>query len=114
MTLNNLGLLQSKQHKFEAAEQSYRRALDIRRAFAEAMPQAYDLPVCETNLNLVIFYFNKFKRQVGTEEDAAQFVALLADVEMRLQRFPAELPLVKRMWDAVHHYKQFLDGAGAE
>ncbi|HMO41544.1 MAG TPA: tetratricopeptide repeat protein, partial [Saprospiraceae bacterium] len=111
--LNNLANLQRDKNEFEAAEQSYRRALDIRRAFAEAMPQAYDLPVCETSLNLVIFYFGKFQNGSGTEADAQQFAALLADVKVRLQRFPAELPLVQKMWDAVHNYKQFLE-AGAE
>ncbi len=87
------------------------RILKIQRKSAEAMPQAYDLPVCETSLNLVIFYFDKF--QNGTEEDAQQFVALLTDVEMRLQRFPPDIPLVQQYWSYVHHYKQFLDEAGA-
>ncbi len=112
-TLNNLAVLQKDKNEFPAAEQSYRRALDIRRAFAEAMPQAYDLPVCETSLNLVIFYFDKFQNGTGTEEDAQQFVALLTDVEIRLQRFPPDIPLVQQYWSYVHHYKQFLDEAGA-
>jgi tetratricopeptide (TPR) repeat protein len=112
-TLNNLAILQKDKNEFPAAEQSYRRALDIRRAFAEAMPQTYDLPVCETSLNLVMFYFGKFQNGTGTEEDAQQFVALLTDVEIRLQRFPPDIPLVQRMWGVVHDYKQFLDGAGA-
>jgi tetratricopeptide (TPR) repeat protein len=112
-TLNNLAILQRDKNEFPAAEQSYRRALDIRRAFAESIPHAYDLPVCETSLNLVMFYFDKFQNGTGTEEDAQQFVALLTDVEMRLQRFPPDIPLVQRMWGVVHHYKQFLDGAGA-
>lgn len=107
-TLNNLGLLQSAKNELVAAETSYRRALDIRLAFAEVMPQAFDLPVCATNLSLIILYAAKFERQVGTAEDFQQIIALLEDTEVRLQRFPQEMPLVQQYWGYVQHYKQFL------
>jgi tetratricopeptide (TPR) repeat protein len=45
LTLNNLGLLQTDKNEFAAAEKSYQKALSIHRAFAEAIPQAFDLRV---------------------------------------------------------------------
>ncbi len=52
--------------------------LNVRVAFAKAMPQAFELPVGEKRLNLVILYFNKLKRQVGMVVDFGQALAYAA------------------------------------
>jgi tetratricopeptide (TPR) repeat protein len=50
MTLNNLGILQAKQHDFGGAKESYREALDTYRRLAQLSPEAY-LPAVAATLN---------------------------------------------------------------
>lgn len=91
----------------EISENLQWRILKIRRKSAEVMP-VYDLSVCETNINLINFYFEKIEKQISTEEDAQHFATLLSDTETRLQRFPTEIPLVQHYWNQLNYFKQFI------
>ena len=111
--LHNLGLFYFELKEIELAMKYFKQALTIRKKLAEEQPVNFGPDYCATALNLVELYQFEIqnKLNIGYKSDA---LALLKDVEKRLQKFDDQRPVIKNMISDCHSYLDYFSTIDVE
>ena len=91
----------SAKNDFEAAEQGYQEALQIRRELARANPQTYLPDVAMTLINLGIFYLESYPDQAKSLDCLAEALRILKPLTAKLpytQQYQTTALEVIRAW----------------
>lgn len=107
--LHNLGLFHFELGHMQKANNYFGQALEIRRHLAMAQPMDFDADFCATAMNLVELYQAQLENTLdfGYKSKA---LALLNEVQIRLQKYGDDLPVIKTMKNDSKHYLEYFSG----
>ena len=98
--LNNLANLHRAKNELAKAEAAYNEALKIYRELAEINPQAFELPLAETCINLGIFYLQNKVDKVLSIQYAKECLGLCEGYLGRVYRAGQYVDAAKQVLDA--------------
>ena len=111
---HNLAVLYDGKHDYKLAEEYYEKALNIRRYLAEKQPEAFNLDVCVTLLNITTMYQNLLEQtsEIGFK---AESLKILKEIEGRLNVYgDSEKPVILSMKSDTQYFTQYFNSVDEE
>lgn len=105
-SLHNLGLFNFELRNLESAEYYFQKSLKMRKVLAINAPESFDADVCTTALNLLELYQARLEASLNLKFKT-KCIKLLADVEVRLNKFNDDRPVIKSMKSDCQYYKEY-------
>jgi len=104
---HNLGVLYDTKSDFKNAEDSFEKALFIRRDLANKHPKEFNLDVCVTLFNIVTMYQNLLEQTVNIGfKDAS--LKILNEIEKRMKLYSNEKkPIIEGMRSDLEYFKDY-------
>lgn len=111
---HNLGVLFDSKSDFKEAEEYFEKALTIRRDLAKQQPQAFNLDVCVTLLNVVTMYQNLLEQTVDIGFKTAS-LKILEEIELRMKMYADdERPILNSMRSDISYFKKYFSKINEE
>lgn len=106
-THHNLGVLYDTKGDYKKAEESFEKALFIRRDLAKQQPNAFNLDVCVTLFNIVTMYQNLLEQTVNIDFKESS-LKILDEITIRMEAYKEDKrPVVESMRSDLTYFKNY-------
>ncbi len=104
---HNLGVLYDTKSDYKKAEESFEKALKIRRDLAKQQPEFFNLDVCVTLFNIVTMYQNLLEQTVNIGfKDIS--LKILEEITVRLESYKEDKrPILESMRSDLTYFKNY-------
>lgn len=111
---HNLGVLYDTSFDYKKAEESFEKALFIRRDLAKQQPEAFNLDVCVTLFNIVTMYQNLLEKTVDIDFKKAS-LDILDEIAIRLKMYESDQrTIVQSMRSDLTYFKNYFNKINEE